>query len=190
MSPGSIGAGSLPRPLVVTAQRLGELLFEPSEDVGVSLPDAAIAVVALGPRCGCTTVAGGLSASARAIVVRSEGCELERRLGALEGPAVIEVPHGASAAVAASLAEVVVLVAGPAVEPALAAAAARSLAAVSRRSPLVAMWGTDPDRWAGIAEIVLPTAPLAARAARRGLPAPGPLGRALEALGDRVWRTP
>jgi hypothetical protein len=99
---------------------------------------------------------------------------------------VIDVPHGEPPAVPASRADLTLLVAGPAVEPALAAAASRSLARVCSRSPLVVAWGGDPGPWEGVADVLLPRAPAAARLARAGVPVAGRLGRGFAELGARL----
>lgn len=172
----------------MAGRTVGEFLLEPAERTRESRStDVTIAVIALGPRCGCTTVARGLAFAASAGLVRDEDGGLEDLAGR-DGPVVIEVPHGQPAAVAVSLAHAVIVVAGPAVEPALAVAATNSLAGISRCFPLVAAWGPEPARWDGVADLVLPTAPMAARLVRRGLVSPGALARALEALNEQARR--
>jgi hypothetical protein len=170
---------------IALASRAAELLVEPA---AADPPDGAVAilcVVGLGPRCGTTTIACALA--------RLVGAPLmDGVAGAFDAspppgrPLVIEVPHGEPPAVPASVADLTLLVAGPAVEPALAAAAAQSLARTCVRSPLVVAWGGDPDAWEGSADVLLPSAPGAARLARGGLPVAGPLGRGLVELAGRI----
>jgi hypothetical protein len=172
--------------VIALASRAAELLVEPVE---ADLPPGAVpivCVVGLGPRCGCTTVARALARLLGAPLMNGGADALDTGSSHLERPLVMEVPHGEPPAVPASVADLSLLVAGPAVEPALAAAAAQSLARVCARSPLVVVWGGHRDRWEGVADVLLPRAPGAARLARAGLPVAGPLGRGLAELSGRV----
>jgi hypothetical protein len=161
------------------------LLLEPADPSPArGQSDLTVAVVALGPGCGCTTVARALMRLTGGWLLIAGTDDLERA-DSLEPPGVIEVPHAEPPAVAASLADTLLLVAGPAVEPTLAAAAARSLARVSRCPPEVAAWGVDPAAWEGVADADLPAAPGEARLIRAGIPVRGALSRALEPLISR-----
>ena len=170
------------RGLAWAARRAEGFLLEPAEPSPArGQSELTIAVVGLGPGCGCTTVARALTRLTGGWRLTAGVDDLERA-GALEPPGVIEVPHAEPAAVAASIADKLLLVAGPVVEPALAAAAARSLASVSRRSPKVALWGGESAAWDGVIDLALPTAPGEARLIRAGIPVRGRLSRALESL--------
>jgi hypothetical protein len=158
MGPRAGGLTGLSRGFVHAARRAAEILIEPADELRPDGDARTLAVVGLGPRCGCTTVARAL---ARAV-------------------AVIEVPHGEAPERTASRADLVVLVAGPAVEPALALAVTRNLERICPKVPMVVAWGGEPGRWDGVADLVLPTAPVAARLVRAGFPAPGGLGGGLD----------
>lgn len=114
-------------------------------------------------------------------------------VGALRGmaPVVLDVEEPAGAAVAASLADSVVLVGGPATEPALAPVLAASLARVGP-PPLVVLnraAAGDADAvaaWDRHAAICLPEARLGAQIALAGREARGGFGHAVGALADRV----
>ena len=96
-------------------------------------------------------------------------------------PLVLDVSLAAEAAAIASLADCVVLVATPKVEPALASVVASSLARSGPQPLLVlnrAPPGAEPARWSAL----LPDSRSAARAALAGCAAPGRLTRALGAL--------
>ena len=76
-----------------------------------------------------------------------EGCRPEALAGAVRhlAPLVIEVPYGDPAGVAVSLADHVLLVASPGVEPALATAVAASLAGIGPRPQVVLNRAIDDD---------------------------------------------
>lgn len=96
-------------------------------------------------------------------------------------PVVLEVPAGDPRI--ASLADVVLLVAAPHVEPALASVLAKSLARAGPQPLLVlnrAPLGAEPSRW----QVLLPESRPGARSARAGCAPPGRLGRALAHLAD------
>jgi hypothetical protein len=199
-----------------------------------SAPRPVVAVVALAPRCGCTTVARGLAATLAAreapgaaiacgpsgSVALSLSTPAATRLGravgdfvdapyrvsgrlclvdvdarsaraaALRNQAalVIDVPHGGDAGAAAALADVVVLVAGPAVEPALAAVVGAALAGAGTEPLLVVSRPGEGVDWSGSEAIVLPDARLASRLALAGREPPGALGAALGRIADRCER--
>lgn len=117
------------------------------------------------------------------------GAEAEL-VGALRGmaPIVLDVEEPDGAAVAASLADALVLVAGPGVEPALAPVVAASLARVGPE-PIVTVSRAgvdDRDAWDRHAAVALPEARTGARLALAGREPRGYLGRAVGALADRV----
>lgn len=177
--------GSLSRGLSVVARRAGEFLLEPpAEVVAHGEAPGVVAVVALAPGCGTTTVARAIASTLGvpvAVWTDAGGSELAERCGA-GGPLVLEVPHGESAGRAASLADHVIVVAGPGVEPSLASSVARSLEAVGPRPAIVVNRAGDDDRWDGSLDVALPVAPWAARLAGRGGPVTGDLRQAISRL--------
>jgi hypothetical protein len=102
-------------------------------------------------------------------------------------PIVLDVGDPADAAVAASLADAVVLVAGPAVEPALAAVVSQSLSRVGPEPVVVLNRDREADeRWNGRCTLRLPDARMGAQLALAGREARGELGRAVARLADLV----
>lgn len=102
-------------------------------------------------------------------------------------PVVLDVFDLSQASVAASLADAVVLVAGPDTEPALAAVASESLARVGP-DPIVALnrLRGDSDRWHDRHAIALPDSRLGAQLALAGREPPAALGQAISTLADLV----
>jgi hypothetical protein len=198
-----------------------------------------VAVAALAPRCGTTTVARALAAelaarddsgasivSTEAIsgggiplgtpaagrlgraVARALPCRV-RAVGRLcltaigpspaplvdsardLAPLVLDVGDPGQAAVAASLADAVVLVAGPSVEPALAAVVSESLRNVGPEPVVVLNRDRDADeRWDGRCALRLPESRMGAQLALAGREARGELGGAVARLGDLVVVSP
>lgn len=102
-------------------------------------------------------------------------------------PVVLDVFDPSQASVAASLADAVVLVAGPGTEPALAAVAAESLARVGPDSIVVLNRDRgDSDRWHDRHAIALPDSRLGAQLALAGREPPAALGQAISTLADLV----
>jgi hypothetical protein len=101
-------------------------------------------------------------------------------------PVVLDAGGEPVGGVHASLADCVVLVAAPAVEPALTSVAAGCLARLGRE-PLVVLNRRRVDNgWGGVAAVELPESRMAAQLALSGREARGELGRALTALVDLV----
>jgi hypothetical protein len=101
-------------------------------------------------------------------------------------PLVIDVVDPAEASLVASLADAVVLVATPGVEPALAAVVGDSLRRVGPE-PLVALnrqVDESDEHWRGRYAVGLPELRLGARLAASGREASGGLGRAVAGLVD------
>lgn len=101
-------------------------------------------------------------------------------------PVVVDVAAAEGGAVAASLADAVVLVAAPGVEPALADLVGGSLARVGP-APIVVVnhGGRGADaagRWSGRCALELPASRVGARLALSGREARGDLGRAIDWL--------
>jgi hypothetical protein len=101
-------------------------------------------------------------------------------------PIVLDVPYGWPPAPAAALADHVVLVRTPPVEPALAEVVATSLASDGAEPPLILLNRSGPgDEEGARSDVVLPEAPAGAHLALAGYQANGALGSALGALADR-----
>lgn len=227
------------RRLVATALAKAESwLLEPVEQV--ERPAAirlrpVLAVVALAPRVGTTTLARalgvelaardplgaaavtgiarpgtlGIAGASSGRLGRAIGTAGGRRLRSLGrlclvdgadeapladavrplAPLIFDVPHGRPAGVAVSLADHVVLVASPEVEPALAAVAATSIGRVGP-PPLVAVSrdlgepGEEADRWAARADFAISESRAGARLALSGRDHRGALGPDLARLAD------
>ena len=180
-------AGSLSQGLAAAVRRAGEFLLEPAAEVR-ALDEAprVVAVVALAPRCGTTTVARAIASvlGGEAIVwEETRGAELADRCRSGHS-AVLEISHGQSAGMPVALADQVFLVAGPDVEPSLASSVARSLESVGPPPVIVLNRAVETGPWEGTFRVTLPVAPWAARLARGGWPVFGELGKALRDLLD------
>lgn len=103
-------------------------------------------------------------------------------------PLVLDDCDAREAPVTAAIADHLVIVGGPAVEPALATALAASLAAHAPSRPLVvANRASDREGpWAGRADLLLPESRLGAQLALAGREPRGALGRAIADLVDRL----
>jgi hypothetical protein len=99
-------------------------------------------------------------------------------------PLVIDAGHSAVGGVPAALADQVVLVAGPGVEPALASVAAACLARVAPEPLVVLNRGPAEGHWASRAAVALPDSRMGAQLALSGREARGELGRAIGELAD------
>lgn len=99
-------------------------------------------------------------------------------------PLVFDVTDHAAAAGVAALADRVVLVGGPLVEPALAGAVAASLARVGPKPIVVASRPPEESAWEGRAEMELPHSRLGAQWALAGREPRGELGHAIAGLAD------
>jgi hypothetical protein len=105
-------------------------------------------------------------------------------------PVVLDAGSEPVGGVQAALADRVVLVASPGVEPALASVAAGCLERLDR-DPLVALNRRRPGTsWEGSAAVELPEARMAAQLALSGREARGELGRGVAALADLVCAAP
>lgn len=180
-------AGSLSQGLAAAARRAGEFLLEPAATVpaGVEMP-RVVAVVALAPRCGTTTVARAIASVLGVETIVWEdaaGAGLAERCSSGDS-LVLEVRHGQSTGIPVGLAAQVVLVAGAEVEPSLASSVARSLETLGPRPEVVISQSAQEARWEGSFDIALPFAPWAARLARGGGPVLGALNVAIRGLLD------
>ena len=99
-------------------------------------------------------------------------------------PAVMEVEPGSAALEAAGVLDRVVLVASPALEPALAAAVAQSLADVAAPPVIAVNRATDHGPWLLQADVLVPDSRVGARLALAGREPRGWLGRAVGQLAD------
>jgi hypothetical protein len=99
-------------------------------------------------------------------------------------PLVLEAGRDAAPAALVSLADHVVLVAAPRVEPALARVVAASLP-LRGSEPITALnRALEPDRWEARATLLLPESRMGAQLALGGHEARGELGRAVARLAD------
>lgn len=103
-------------------------------------------------------------------------------------PLILDVDDPGEAAAAASLADRMVIVAGPDTEPALAGVVGQSLERVGPRPLVVLNRGEDLDDtpWSGRADVVLPESRMGAQLAAAGREPRGELGRAVALLADRL----
>jgi hypothetical protein len=101
-----------------------------------------------------------------------------------EAPLVVDVSYGSDAGEATSLADAIVLVAGPETEPALAAVVGASLARSGPAPFVVVNRAEDEGPWAEHEALRLAEARLASRIALAGREPPGALGVALRDLAD------
>jgi hypothetical protein len=196
-----------------------------------------VAVLALAPRCGATTLALWLAAAlairdpdrvgivstparhgaaalrtpaavrtSRALAAR--GLEPVRTTGRLclldashsplsiaatyLAPLVIDAGHGPTADPALSVADHVLLVASPAIEPALADVVAQRVAGAAPDPIVVLNRAVEADRWDGRADVVLPESRLAAQRASAGREPRGAIGDLVARLADELegslWR--
>jgi hypothetical protein len=209
----------------------------PLADPALLPPDGAppsrpvVAVLALAPRCGTSTVARWLAAAlagrdpdgaailatsaprgpgalrtpaaaraARALVARAiEPVRASGRLCLVDAsqsplsiaatylaPLVIDVGHGEPADAALSVADHVLLVAAPRVEPALAEVVSQRLASDGPPPTVILNRAVEADNWDGRADVVLPESRLAARRAYAGREARGPIGGIVAALAEEL----
>jgi hypothetical protein len=102
-------------------------------------------------------------------------------------PLVLDVGDPGQAGVAASLVDALVLVAGPALEPALAAVVSAALVRIGPEPVVVFNRDRgDSDRWAGRCALTLPDSRLGAQLALAGREPRGDLGRGVARLADLV----
>lgn len=97
-------------------------------------------------------------------------------------PLVLDVGHGVPPDAALSVADHVLLVASPQVEPALAEVVAQSIARSAPEPTVVLDRALEAARWDGRADVVLPESRLAARRAASGREARGEIGLAVSEL--------
>lgn len=131
----------------------------------------------------------GVSARACGRLCLAEGGDNASLAGAMlyRAPLVLDVASPQEAWVAAALADFVVLVAKPDVEPALAAVMAESLGRGADGLLIVLnRTAEEQGRWAGRAGLVLPESRMGAQLALAGREPRGALGRALADLADAV----
>jgi hypothetical protein len=102
-------------------------------------------------------------------------------------PLVIDGGHGSLGGIPAALADRIVLVANPGVEPALAAVAAGCLPAGGAEPLVVLNRGSGATGWEDRAALELPESRMGAQLALGGREPRGELGRALAELADRCY---
>jgi hypothetical protein len=99
-------------------------------------------------------------------------------------PAVMEVEPGTPALEAAPVLDRLVLVVGPALEPALAAAVAETIEAAGRAPLVTVNRAPDHGPWLMNADVLVPDSRLGARIALAGREPRGFLARSIEQLAD------
>ena len=99
-------------------------------------------------------------------------------------PAVMEVEPGCAALDAAGVLDRIVLVASPDLEPALAAAVAETIAAVTEPPVIAVNKACDHGPWLVHADVLVPDSRVGARLALAGREPRGWLGKAVEQLAD------
>lgn len=127
--------------------------------------------------------AGVRTAGRLCLVTAGQPAQLATALRHL-APLVLDVSHGAAPGVPASLADHVVLVATPEVEPALAAVVAASLARVGPEPFVVLNRAEEPGAWADRVTLMLGDSRAGAQLALAGRDARGRLGQAIGELAD------
>ncbi len=107
-------------------------------------------------------------------------------------PLVLDIDDPQDAAAAASLADRVLLVAGPSTEPALAAVVAQSLGRVGPDPLVVVNRAEEGDLtpWSGRRAAELPDSRMGAQLTLAGREPRGELGRAVALLADRIGEAP
>jgi hypothetical protein len=99
-------------------------------------------------------------------------------------PAVMEVEPGSTAVDSARVLDRIVLVATPALEPALAAAVAQTIAEVAEPPVVAVNRAVDHGPWLLHADVLVPDSRVGARLALSGREPRGWLGRSVEQLAD------
>jgi len=149
---------------------------------GTSVPLGAPAAARLGRRLAPVVGARTRACGRLCLVEEAEPaalCAASRGLA----PVVLDVSEPARAAAAASLADHVVLVAGPDAEPSLAAVVAESLAAVGPAPVIVVnRAGRTAAAWTGERHVAIPESRVAAQLAAAGREPRGPFGDAAARL--------
>jgi hypothetical protein len=147
--------------------------------VPLGLPAAARLARTLAP-----VAAGRTRAAGRLCLVETNDCAALAGATLYLAPLVLDVHDPAAGPTAAAMADAVVVVGAPAVEPALATVVCESLARVGPRPLLVLNRGSAEGAWHGQAALELPDGRMAAGLAQAGREPRGELGRAVERLAD------
>jgi hypothetical protein len=109
----------------------------------------------------------------------------------MHSPVVLDAGGASVGGTPAAIADRVVLVGAPAVEPALAGVAASCLERVGREPIVILNRATEGDeRWSGRAAVELPDSRLAAGLASSGREPRGAFGRAVSVLADLCGSPP
>ena len=131
--------------------------------------------------------AAGAIAVGRLCLVEEDYALLRALVSETRAPVVLDVGHGTPPEPAVALADRLVLVASPSVEPALAHVVARSLSP-GGETAIVLNRPADAHAWAGTDALRVPESRLGARLAGGGRDAPGAFGAAVRELADRCER--
>ena len=176
------------------ARALAAHLASLSGGAAVVASPARPAVVPLGSSAPAAELAETLAqlddrrAAGRLCLAACSDAELLASATRQVAPAVMEVEPGCAALDAAAVLDRIVLVASPALEPALAAAVAETIAAVAE-PPLIAVnQATDHGPWLMHADVLVPDSRVGARLALAGREPRGWLGKAVEQLAHLCAR--
>ena len=135
----------------------------------------------LARRLGARSI-GGARAAGRLCLVESADHSPLTLAATYLAPVVIDAGHGTPAEAALSVADHVLLVASPSVEPALGELVAQSVARAAPEPSVVLNRAQEDMRWDGRADVVLPESRLSARRAGAGWEARGAVGAAVAEL--------
>jgi hypothetical protein len=172
------------------ARALAAELASRHEGAAVVASPARPAVVPLGSSAQAVRLAETLShldarrAAGRLCLAVCANVEQLARMTREVAPAVMEVEAGCAAVDAARVLDRIVLVASPGLEPALAAAVAETIAAVSEPPLIVVSKAPDHGPWLVSADVLVPDSRVGARLALAGREPRGWLGKAIEQLAD------
>lgn len=171
------------------ARALAAELAARVRDAAVVASATRPAVVALGSSASAVRLAGRLELDERRAAGRLclAVCADAARLAAVTrrvAPAVMEVEPGSPALDAAAELDRIVLVADPALEPALADAVAETIAAVGAPPLVVVNRALDHGPWLTNADLLVPDSRLGARMALAGREPRGFLGKSIAHLAD------
>jgi hypothetical protein len=129
---------------------------------------------------------GAATAAGRICLVDADDPALRELAGSRPAPLVLDVAHGRPPEGPIALADATVLVASPAVEPALADVVAASLARGDEPPLVVLNRAVEPERWDARDALLVAESRLGARLALAGRdPTPG-LARPIAELADRL----
>ena len=172
------------------ARALGAVLAERADGAAVVCSPARPAVVALGSSPAASRLAQSLPqldhtrAAGRLCLAACDEPQLVAAATRHLAPAIVEVDAGSAAVDAARTVDRIVLVASPAIEPALAAAVAETIGAVAPAPVIAVNRAAGHGPWLVRADVLVPDSRLGARMALAGREPGGWLGRSVGQLAD------